>query len=451
MGGPYKATSAPILILEDDADGLAMLEAVLVGVGHRVVGVQRGNDAIEALIQGDFAAAVLDVHVPDMTGLDVLRVLRERAVDVPVVMLTGDSSIDSAITALRFGAFDFVRKPFDPVQLVALVARAVAAHRDENLRRIRTSQVERIADIHRFLLERSSDVVVAIDPSGRVVFCNEPASRRLRCPINEVQGTQVLRWIHPSDHRRVAAALVHLESNRYCDGLILRFIPAAEPDACACGEANNAIALRITAAWLPAPSQVAGDPPAGRIYCIAHDLGRGGNLDSTWEHQAFHDALTGLPNRALLADRLVQAIARAERSGRMVAVLFIDIDRFKQVNDEHGHLVGDKLLQGVATRLAAATRASDTIARVGGDEFVSVVTDLEDVAASQVIVAKLHAQFASPFAVGEQLLNVRCSIGLALYPDDATAPEALLERADQSMYASKRAKNQCCDAIADLQ
>ncbi len=450
MGRPSRATSAPILVLEDDPDGLAMLEAVLVGVGHRVVGVQRGNDAIEALLQGDFAAAVLDVHVPDMNGLDVLRVLRERAVDIPVVMLTGDSSIDSAITALRSGAFDFVRKPFDPVQFVALVARAVAAQRDENLRRIRTSQVERIADIHRFLLERSSDVVVAIDLSGRVVFCNDPASRRLRCPINEVQGTQVLRWIHPADHRRVAAALLHLESNRHCEGLILRLLPAAEPDACARGEANNAIALRMTAAWLPASTQVAGDPSAGQIYCIAHDLGRGGNLDSTWEHQALHDALTGLPNRALLADRLVQAIARAERGGRVVAVLFIDIDRFKQVNDQHGHLVGDKLLQGVATRLSAAMRATDTLARVGGDEFVAVLPDLEDIAASQVIVTKLHAKFASPLAVGDQLLNVCCSIGLALYPHDATAPESLLDLADQAMYASKRVKSRRLESNADL-
>jgi diguanylate cyclase (GGDEF)-like protein len=435
--------------LEDDPDSLAMLEAVLAGVGHHVVGVERGNDALEALLRGDFVAAVLDVHLPDMNGLDVLRVMRERAVDVPVIMLTGDSSIDAAIAALRCGAFDFVRKPFDPAQLVHAVARAVAAHRDANQRRIWTSQVERVAHIHRFLLERSSDVVVGIELSGRVVFCNEPASRRLRCPIDEVQGTQILRWIHPEDHRRVAGALVRLKKNRYCDGIILRVVPAADPDACPRGEANNAVALRMTAIWLPASKQVAGDQPAGQIYCIAHEMDRAGQLVSTWEYQAFHDPLTGLPNRALLADRLVHAIARAERSGRMVAVLFIDIDRFKQVNDEHGHLIGDKLLQGVATRLAAATRASDTIARVGGDEFVAVLTDLENNAASQGIVAMLHAQFASPLAVGAHLLNVRCSIGLATYPHDATAPEALLDLADQAMYANKRDKSRRRESNAD--
>jgi len=156
------------------------------------------------------------------------------------------------------------------------------------------------------------------------------------------------------------------------------------------------------------------------------------------EYLAYHDELTGLPNRRLLEDRLEQALARAARKGNKVAVLLLDLDHFKQVNDTYGHRVGDLTLQQVVARLSSRMRVSDTLARSGGDEF-TVVSDVADAAGAQVLVATLEMAFTVPFKLEGKFIHTGLSIGLALYPDDGRTPDELYAAADQAMYVSKRA------------
>ena len=156
------------------------------------------------------------------------------------------------------------------------------------------------------------------------------------------------------------------------------------------------------------------------------------------EYLAYHDELTGLPNRRLLEDRLEQALSRAGRKGNKVAVLLLDLDHFKEVNDTFGHRIGDLTLQQVVTRLASRMRASDTLARSGGDEF-TVVSDVPDSEGAAILVSNLEMAFTVPFKLEDRLIHTGLSIGLALYPDDGTTPDQLYAAADQAMYVSKRA------------
>jgi len=156
------------------------------------------------------------------------------------------------------------------------------------------------------------------------------------------------------------------------------------------------------------------------------------------EYLAYHDELTGLPNRRLLEDRLEQALSRASRKGNKVAVLLLDLDHFKEVNDTFGHRIGDLTLQQVVTRLASRMRASDTLARSGGDEF-TVVSDVLDSDGAAILVSNLEMAFTVPFKLEGRLIHTGLSIGLALYPDDGTTPDQLYAAADQAMYVSKRA------------
>jgi len=156
------------------------------------------------------------------------------------------------------------------------------------------------------------------------------------------------------------------------------------------------------------------------------------------EHLAYHDELTGLPNRRLLEDRLEQALTRSARKGNKVAVLLLDLDHFKQVNDTYGHRIGDLTLQQVVTRLASRLRVSDTLARSGGDEF-TIVSDVDDAHGAQVLVSNLEMAFTVPFKLEGRLIHTGLSIGLALYPDDGSDPDQLYAAADQAMYVSKRA------------
>ena len=155
------------------------------------------------------------------------------------------------------------------------------------------------------------------------------------------------------------------------------------------------------------------------------------------EHRAMHDTLTGLPNRELLMDRLTVALARLGRQGTAVGVLFIDLDGFKEVNDVHGHQVGDELLVHVAGRLRREVRDGDTVARYGGDEFVVLCEDLLRVEAAQPLAERLAEAVAKPVSTGERLLVVHASIGVVVEQNPSTSAEALVKRADAEMYRVK--------------
>jgi diguanylate cyclase (GGDEF)-like protein len=157
---------------------------------------------------------------------------------------------------------------------------------------------------------------------------------------------------------------------------------------------------------------------------------------------AHHDPLTGLPNRMAFQASMAQSIALAERQKGSLAVLFMDLDGFKLVNDTHGHDVGDLLLQQVAARLRECVRASDIIGRIGGDEFVLLMTDNPSAVEAGQIAKKLIARVSEPYTVGSRLLVIGASIGVALYPEDADTADQLLVLADSAMYVAKRGGGQ---------
>ena len=161
-------------------------------------------------------------------------------------------------------------------------------------------------------------------------------------------------------------------------------------------------------------------------------------LHERLHRMAQYDQLTGLPNRALFYDRLKIAVARAHREETQLALLFIDLDRFKEVNDTLGHTMGDLLLQGVAKRLMDCVRGCDTVARLGGDEFVVLLEGLRAGESPQPMAQKMLAAFSQPFDLHGTTLRIQPSIGIALYPDHGVHESALLSRADEAMYVAKR-------------
>jgi diguanylate cyclase (GGDEF)-like protein/PAS domain S-box-containing protein len=157
------------------------------------------------------------------------------------------------------------------------------------------------------------------------------------------------------------------------------------------------------------------------------------------EHIAHFDALTGLPNRALLGDRLNQAIRRGQRNGKALAVVYLDLDGFKEVNDRHGHVFGDELLIAISQRMKLALRDGDTLARIGGDEFVAVLGDLEQPQECEPVLARLLRAAADPVALGNRVMTLSASIGVTIYPDDGADADLLLRHADQAMVVAKQA------------
>jgi diguanylate cyclase (GGDEF)-like protein/PAS domain S-box-containing protein len=178
---------------------------------------------------------------------------------------------------------------------------------------------------------------------------------------------------------------------------------------------------------------------------IGHNITERTLIEKKMEHMALHDALTGLPNRVLAKDRTEQAIAHAKRKGLKIALLFIDLDGFKAVNDSMGHSIGDAILKLVSSRLITAIRENDTISRQGGDEFLLILSDMEEISDIVTISEKLLHEFEQPFRIDNQLLALSASIGIALYPDNGDTFETLLQSADTAMYKAKESgKNNYC-------
>ena len=174
------------------------------------------------------------------------------------------------------------------------------------------------------------------------------------------------------------------------------------------------------------------------IVCIARDITEQEHAEAKIWHSAHHDLLTGLPNRRLFLDRLEQEIKHAQRSSLALAVLFMDLDGFKDVNDSLGHEAGDRLLSEVAERLNDCIRADDTVARMGGDEFSLILTGAKQHKDVELVAQTIIDALAMPFHIAQQPVQISISIGIALHPQDASSPVALLEAADQAMYKAKK-------------
>ncbi|WP_287880690.1 EAL domain-containing protein [Aquitalea sp.] len=185
------------------------------------------------------------------------------------------------------------------------------------------------------------------------------------------------------------------------------------------------------------------DGSLGGLVGLILDISERKRMEQAIWREANYDALTGLPNLRLLRDRLAEELERCRRKGGVLALLFIDLDRFKEVNDTLGHHVGDQLLIQAAERINAVVRSSDTVSRQGGDEFVVILPDISDVQSAGMVAGKIIRLLGLPFLLGSNQVYVSASIGIALYPDDSTQQETLVSFADQAMYAAKAGGRNC--------
>jgi diguanylate cyclase (GGDEF)-like protein/PAS domain S-box-containing protein len=276
------------------------------------------------------------------------------------------------------------------------------------------------------LLAGSTDTTIVLDRSGEVAYVSSSATRVLHLPADQLHGQPiggfVQRHVHSDDAGRLTAMLQHLLDT-------------------AGGEESVEFRLRRPdGTWRDVEGlgrNLLGDEAVRGVLLTVRDVSERKQLERALTRQAFTDQLTGLPNRALLQDRAQQALGLAGRQGLTCALLLIDLDRFKEVNDTLGHHHGDLLLQQVATRLAGTLRGSDTVARLGGDEFAVLLPQITSIQEATVVADKLNAAIEAPFTLDGLTLDIDASIGVAAYPDHASDANQLLQRADVAMYAAK--------------
>jgi diguanylate cyclase (GGDEF)-like protein/PAS domain S-box-containing protein len=443
-GRRHKESSIPrnILLISDAPDAGAVRDA-LINSGDspfKVEWVRSRADGIERLTSrsarratnaettaphrksaGDVVAVLVDLFLPDSSGLDTFAQVFRAAPQIPILILTAAQHEDVARLAVRQGAQDyFLKDHLDghllPKTLRTIIERAASA---EAL----YEEQERA----RVTLDSIGDAVISTDLWGRVTYLNAVAERITGWTRSEASGRhvdEVFRAVGGATGEDVRNAMELAVREDTTVGLTPN-CTSEQDDGLEANSENSA-----------APIHNRRGTVTGAVM-VFRDMSTARALSNRMSYLAQHDSLTDLPNRGLLNDRLNHAISLAHRRRKKMAVLFLDIDRFKHVNDSLGHEIGDRLLQSIARRLLGCVRRSDTVSRQGGDEFVILLSEVTQAQDAAVTAEKMLQALSATHCINEHELRVTGSVGIVVYPDDGTQADVLLKHADFAMYHAK--------------
>ncbi|HUP21521.1 MAG TPA: diguanylate cyclase, partial [Thermoanaerobaculia bacterium] len=413
-----------VLMVEDDPVDAKLVQRLLeqsesVGVvEHRV----RLSAGLERLAEGGVDLVLLDFSLPDSSGLASFRAVRASHPEVPIIVLTGLDDDRVATEAVAEGAQDYlIKRQVDAALLGRAIRYALERHRSE--RALRRSE-ERYA----LAVMGANDGIWDWDLPAGIMYLSPRWKAILGYAEHELEDHPETWFSHvsPDDQETLRSALAAAAAN---------------------GESHMVLEHRMVRQdgdqlWVLTRGALVRDE-AGDVVRLAGsmtDISARKRAEESLLYDAFHDGLTGLANRSLFLDRLAVAIAARKRTpGHRFAVLFLDLDRFKTVNDSLGHSVGDRLLVAIARRLEGLTRPSDTVARLGGDEFALIAGAVTDSNSAAHLAERIQQNLVEPFTIARQEVFVTASIGIALPDGDDLDAEGLLRNADLAMYRAKAA------------
>ncbi len=455
-----------VLVVDDDEDSRRLLELVLKRNQFRVLSVPTGEAAIDYARQQLPALVLLDVLMPGLDGFETCRALRglPGGEHLPIVMLTTLEDDESIDRAYRVGATDFATKPIQARllgQRLRYVLRASHAMRRLALSEARLASAQRIAELAHWDWDIENNIITWSEELWRILGMTPDQ--------DSMSLTAVLQRVHPEDREKTEREFLQtLKTGKLYDLAVRVILPDGSERTL-----NSQAMARINpitrrAVYMQGTVQ---DITARRRY------------EERIRHLAYYDSVTTLPNRVLFKEQLSNALVRAQRSAHLVGVMFIDLDRFKRINDSMGHSVGDALLRAVAARLSnclrggdAVSRGSDpalrnnekqnarvrgapddtpataaepvtvkvaegaaTLARQGGDEFTVLLSEIKDSNDAAVVARRIIEALVQPVQIDQQELVVTASVGVALYPQDGEDVDTLLRNADAAMYHAKEA------------
>lgn len=429
--------SADILVVDDDQRLLTSLATLLRQAGYNVTEALGGHAACDVLSKRRFDMAMLDLRMPGIDGFDVMAYAASAQPECGVIVVSGESAFTAVSRALRRGALDYIKKPFDPEELLETVRNVLGQQsllRDHANVQTRLKKSEAL---HRYIVNSSPDIVFMLDRDGRICFINNKVKtllgyapedligKHFRTILDEqdvTRGTYALQDVTvTSDNPRTLEVRMKTRGSRKANRHFEVTAFPIDPDTWPHTDDAEERAV----------SQKA------RFYGTARDVTERKEAEAFINFQAYHDLLTRLPNRALFKDRLNLAITHARRNNQKLAVMFLDLDRFKVINDTLGHAMGDRLLQAVTRRLEDCIRKGDTLSRFGGDEFTLLLPAIHGEDDAKQIARKLIDALDAPFQLGEHEVFVGISVGIAVFPEAGDSLDQLIQNADIAMYHVK--------------
>ena len=426
-----------ILVVDDEPLILEGISRLLATRDYEVVLANGGCEALIAIGKQEFDVVLLDLGMPDLNGTEVLRFVAERGVETPVIVVSGDSTIDAAIRALRGGASDFVRKPYEPEELIRRIDNTLTRRRLEKENNHILQRLQQSEKWHRFLVNSSPDFIYTLDSEGRFTFVNDRIESLLGYRKEDLVGQHYSVLIHEEDIARAEHVFNERRSgdrNTRNIEIRLKCNPGMRRPRLMNGRCKT---VELTATGMYEDEASPFDRRFIGSYGVAKDVSERKQAEETVHYQAYHDLLTGLPNRALFRDHLGLMLAQCKRNKQPLAVLSLDLDHFKVINDSLGHTIGDELLLAVGTRLRQCLREGDTLARLGGDEFAVLLPTLLSRSDVEHIGRKIIQVLSKPVYIKGHEMYASVSIGACMAPEDGDMVDSLIRQAEIAMYQAK--------------
>ena len=432
-----KASSRHLLLVASQQEPINNIKTVVEAKGFETSLAGNSSEAIERITRSNFDLIILDIVMPEINAVDLLQFIQNKRQDIPVIVVSEDYSFASVSSCIKQGAFDFIRKPFMADELVNTIENALDKRRLEFEYRSMLKRIQQSEKMYRFMVNNSPDIIYTLNERGQITYINDRVKDLLNINTDELTGQHFSHLMSDEEYK----ANPHLFNERRATirkaqrkEIHLRKRLSLNPDGTS---TTLSMPFEVNAVGIYEDSNNSSKKSFKGTYGIARDITDRRQAESLMRFQAYHDLLTGLPNRSLLRDRLSLALSHARRNESKVAIMYLDLDRFKIINDTLGHSIGDQLIQAAARRLSGCLREGDTLSRFGSDEFTLLLPNIRTQNDASIIARKILNELKLAFFIENHELHISVSMGIALFPDHGEQVDHLIQNADIAMYHAK--------------
>lgn len=428
-----------ILVTDTNMNILGKLKQDLDEYGYDVYVEDSASKILLSLKINCFDLILLDVTIPKLNVLDVIESIHNINTHTAIITSNDAANYDLAIETVRRGAFDMLIKPYETVSLITVIQDALDNSAQIMQDKSVAEEIEPADNIYQFMIENSQDIQYILDREGKFTFINKIVETLLGYSRSELLGKHYTELVYPDDLDKAVFRLHDKRSNNPLSQSVELRLKCKK---------NNTGYLYFEIMSMAMPRTINDEANEASTtnkstlngtatFGIAHDVTIRKKVEQIVHDKASYDHLTSLPNNILFRDRLNLAIAQAKRDDAVFAVMYLDLDGFKTINDIYGHHIGDKVLQTMSSRLLKCLRESDTLARVGGDEFTLLLPNVSNNREAAIIANKLTASANKPFLINKEKHRLSVSIGIAFFPEDGNSRELLIQASDKAMYKIK--------------
>lgn len=435
-----------ILLIDDRPENLLALEAIIERENYTIIKASSGEEGLKYLLKYDFATILLDVQMPGIDGFGTAKIIkaREKTKNIPIIFITANNMDSEHIfTGYSIGAIDYILKPVDPLILKSKVDGFVELYKiNQKLiqqAKILTEKKQELEEAYKELSDTTSklrvsealsnvisetsiDAMIIIDKDGAILRLNPAVKKMLFYEETDILGESISILFQKEDFKRysVLEVMTNLENLIGYENL------------------KEVIVTRKDGSSFPAEIQIGKRYVGERwiIACTIRDITKRKEYQEKITHMAFHDGLTNLPNRRFFSDQLTLKLNQAKQSNNLLALMYLNMDRFKYINDSLGHIIGDRLLQKIAKRLKSNLREGDFLARIGGDEFNILLPHTNREETLEIAETIIEA-FKKPFHIENYELFISTCIGISIFPYDGEDSISLIKNADAALYRAK--------------